>query len=466
MDGRWIIELDRKEKKYLYQQLAEAIRREIDTRSLEEGEPLPSIKRLAKELKINPATVVKAYEVLEKEGYIEKKLGSGSFVKDRETQILNFASGTPSYDFFPVEDFKKIINDVMDNDGARAFEYTEGQGDRALRVALKNYIQKYNIHTNEDHIHVISGAQQGIDIIVKALVDQGEKVMIEKPSYTGAIGAFRSRGASLIEVPIKNDGLDLKYLESILVEEVPKLLYVMPNFQNPTGTSYSTYQKHRLLELSEKYGFYILEDDYLSDLSFYSKDSRTLKSLDRHHKVIYIKSFSKIFMPGLRLGFLVVPEELQEAILEAKLISDISTSGLLQRALKEYMERGMWERHIERLKTMYSRRFDLALDLIRREFPEEVVFKAPKGGLNFWFQLPKTFDFTKFVKDLEEQGIRIARGEYFFLTPPEEPSFRFSIANVDEEGIRWGILFMAELLRKAFRRKGRIEDREKQDLIL
>ncbi len=432
---------------YLYQQLADQILGLIEEKVIKGEERLPSIKKLAELLDVNIATVVRAYEVLEDKDYIIKKPGSGSFVKSREEKILNFASGTPSYDFFPIEDFKKIINHVMDKDGAKAFEYTLGQGDMELRRELREYIRKYNIQSHEDQIHVISGAQQGIDLIVKALLTEKDTVIIENPSYTGAIGAFKSRGVQLEGVPLKNDGMDLKKLEEAIKRTDPKLLYVMPNFQNPTGTSYSSYQKNKLLSLAKEYDFYILEDDYLSDLSFYSQDSRTLKSMDKENKVIYLKSFSKIFMPGLRLGFLVVPEELQSAILEAKLISDISTSGLLQRALKEYMGQGLWGKHIEALKNLYQKRFDLAMEEIRDKMPKNVKFTFPKGGLNFWFELPETINEQEFINQLEAMNIIVAPGRLFFHEKTDKSYFRMSIANVEEKEIRKGLEKIADLIK-------------------
>lgn len=440
------ITLDKNKEDYLYQQLADEIVILIDEKIIKGEERLPSIKNLSQCLAVNIATVVRAYEVLEEKDYIVKKPGSGCFVKSREEKILNFASGTPSYDFFPIEDFKKIINHVMDKDGAKAFEYTQGQGDMELRRELREYIRKYNIHSHEDQIHVISGAQQGIDLIVKALLTQKDTVIIENPSYTGAIGAFKSRGVQLEGVPLKNDGMDLKKLEETIKKTDPKLLYVMPNFQNPTGTSYSSYQKNKLLSLAKEYDFYILEDDYLSDLSFYSQDSRTLKSLDKENKVIYLKSFSKIFMPGLRLGFLVVPEELQSSIREAKLISDISTSGLLQRALKEYMGQGLWAKHIEALKNLYQKRFDLAMGEIREQMPKTVKYTFPKGGLNFWFELPEGVEEQEFINQLETMNILVAPGHLFFHEETDKSYFRMSIANVEEKEIRQGLEKIARLI--------------------
>ncbi len=438
--------LDKKCEDYLYQQLADHIIGLIEEKLIKGEERLPSIKKLSEFLGVNIATVVRAYEVLEEKDYIVKKPGSGCFVKSREEKMLNFASGTPSYDFFPIDDFKKIINHVMDKDGAKAFEYTLGQGDLELRRELREYIQKYHIQSHEDQIHVISGAQQGIDLIVKALLTQKDTVIIENPSYTGAIGAFKSRGVHLEGVPLKNDGMDLKKLEETIKKSHPKLLYVMPNFQNPTGTSYSGYQKNKLLALAKEYDFYILEDDYLSDLSFYSQDSRTLKSMDKENKVIYLKSFSKIFMPGLRLGFLVVPEELQASILEAKLISDISTSGLLQRALKEYMGQGLWEKHIEALKKLYQKRFDLAMKEIAEQMPENVKFTFPKGGLNFWFELPPGIKEQEFINQLEAMNILVAPGRLFFHEKTDKSYFRMSIANVEEKEIRQGLEKIARLI--------------------
>ena len=269
-------------------------------------------------INVNNATIVKVYELLEKEGYVYKAIGSGTFVSSfnlkkertntKDKDIIYFDSGNPSKDMFPLKDFKSAINMALEKDGASIFEYDEGKGSNQLREELSTYLKGKKINTNKDNIQIISGAQQGIDIVCKGLINYSDVVFVEEPTYNGALEVFKSRGAKIITIPMLDDGLDIGILKLKLEKIKPKLIYVMPNFQNPTGISYSTYKKKKLIELSEEYDFYILEDDFISDFSFDSEDNRPLKSYDMKNRVIYIKSFSKILMPGLRIGIVDIPK--------------------------------------------------------------------------------------------------------------------------------------------------------------
>ena len=328
------IQLDRNGKTPLYVQLYDALREAILCGQLTEGYLLPPVRRLAAETGINAGTVVSAYRLLEKNGYIRAKRGSGFFVTDilvqsderedtREestflphmtpvTDGIDLLSASPSPDYIRVTDFKRVINEVLDRDGGYAFGYQDGQGYYPLRQAMAGYLTKCGIRATADDVHTISGAQQGIDIVAKAVLSFGDYVLVERPTYAGAIGAFRSRGAKIIDAPMTEDGIDMDAVEDALRRFRPKLVYVMPNIQNPTGYSYSNAKKNRLLGLARRYQTLILEDDYISELDYSEDKLSPLKALDRDERVIYCKSFSKMFMPGLRLGFLVVPNRGQD----------------------------------------------------------------------------------------------------------------------------------------------------------
>lgn len=463
---------------HLYIQVYKALKDLMLAGKLKKGDKLPPIRKLADLLDINNVTVVSAYRILEEEGLVYKKIGSGTYVtlnlhdKDNyesltkgsieedyipnslieqshihiEENMINFASATPSTDLFPVDDFKQVLNEVLDRDKGSAFGYQESQGYYPLRIALKKYIHHYGIHTETSNIHIISGAQQGIDIIAKGILNYGDHVLIENPSYTGAIAVFQSRGAKIIDVALEEDGLNLQDLEKKIVTYQPKLLYIMPNFQNPTGISYSLKKKKEIIKIAKKYNVFIVEDDYLSDLNFFANDNATLKSLDTNDIVIYIKSFSKIFMPGLRLGFLVVPRPLFEEVLLAKHATDISTSGLLQRALELYLLKGTWQQHIKYMENQYRQRFEIMIKCIKKYLPREVEYDLPKGGVNFWFKLPKGLSAKELYEIVAKENIVFAPGNLFFLNNDGLSYFRLSIAAVSEKEIEYGIKKLSELL--------------------
>ncbi|KAB3530352.1 PLP-dependent aminotransferase family protein [Alkaliphilus pronyensis] len=470
------IKLDKNQSQHLYIQLYKKIKELILQGHLMEEERLLPVRKMAKTLEVNNVTVVKAYEILEKEGLVYKRIGSGTYIAKElpqelnneddiskhqasvknqlmeqghvkvEKNMINFASATPSAELFPVEDFKRVLNEVLDRDKGHAFDYQEGKGYYPLRSVLNKYIKHYGIEADTESIQIISGAQQGIDIISKALINYGDYVVIESPSYTGAMAAFHSRGAKIIDIPLQKDGLDLETLEKKIKIYKPRFIYVMPNFQNPTGISYSISKKKEILNICKRHNIYIVEDDYLSDLDFNSNDSTTLKKLDNHEIVIYVKSFSKIFMPGLRLGFLVIPSKLHHNLLMAKHTTDISTSGLLQRAFELYLNKGIWQKHLAYMEEQYKERFLLMEESINQYFPKYVDCQLPLGGVNFWLKLPKGFSSNKLYERAVKENVIFAPGNLFFMGNQDEGYFRLSIASVNPSEIKYGIKLLGNLI--------------------
>ncbi|KAB3529034.1 MocR-like pyridoxine biosynthesis transcription factor PdxR [Alkaliphilus serpentinus] len=471
------IVIDKDKDQHLYIQLYKEIKNMILRGQLGEEDRLPPVRKMANLLAVNNITVVKAYEILEQEGLVYKKIGSGTFIskeyikdfidrrpsqlyKEIEYQtvtvgqsrvkidenMINFASGTPSAELFPIDEFKEVLNEVLDRDKGFAFDYQEGKGYYPLRQILVEYIKHYGIYADAENIQVISGAQQGIDIISKALLNYGDYVFVESPSYTGAMAAFHSRGARMIDIPLQQDGLDLKTLEKKIRLYHPKLIYLMPNFQNPTGISYSMEKKEGLLKLCKEEGVYIVEDDYLSELNFNDENNITLKALDLHQQVIYVKSFSKIFMPGLRLGFLVIPSIFNENLLIAKHATDISTSGLLQRAFELYLRRGIWQQHLLYMEGKYQERFKTMVKAIEKYLSKDVGVNIPSGGVNFWFKLPKGFSAIELHSRAETENIALAPGSLFFINNKDDGYFRLSIASVNQSQIEAGIKRLSRII--------------------
>lgn len=450
------IELDKEHDEYLYIQLYKKIKKMILDGEIEPNFKLPTIRKLASILNVNNVTVVNAYNLLEKEGYVYKRVGSGTFAQNMRSEslkfndeeeriseenrdVINFAITAPPENLFPIEDIKSSINTVLDRDKGMAFAYQQSQGYYPLRHSIKNYLSSLNIETTEDNIQIISGAQQGIDILSKALIDYGDVVFTENPTYSGALAVFKSRSARTISIDITPDGIDMIDLENKLRSFKPKFIYVMPIFQNPTGYSYSLEKKLKLLELAEKHDFYIVEDDYLSDICFSSKDNRTIKSLDERDRVIYIKSFSKIAMPGLRLAFIVIPKTLYNDFLSAKHISDISTSGIIQRAFEVYLTSDSWNKNLSHISKIYEDRFNTMIECIDKFIPKEVEFKRPKGGLNFWFKLPDGYSANEFYKKCLQEKISISPGSVFNIDQSDSEYFRLSVASLDIKEIVSGM---------------------------
>ena len=428
-----------KESSPKYLQIYNHIKKMIIEDEIKANKKLPPIRTLAKVLEVNNTTIVKVYELLEKEGYVYKNIGSGTFVSDVNRSvnkeksiemdgIIRFDNGNPSIDMFPVDDFKESINMALEKEGNSIFEYDDGLGFLNLREKLVDYLKKLNINTRKDNIQIISGAQQGIDIVCKGIINYSDLVFVEEPTYRGALEVFKNRGAKIISIPMLEDGIDIGILKLKLEKTRPKIIYTMPNYQNPTGISYSIYKKKKLIELAEKYDFYILEDDFMSDLKFSSHKNYPLRSYDDKGRVIYIKSFSKILMPGLRIGLVEMPSEILKKILWAKYSSDISTSGIIQRSMYYYMENFDWDEYIERLEKAYSEKFELASKLINKNLGEKLKLKVPSGGINFFLELPRGYSSKEFSSYILKKGVSILSGGHFFDTPIDDRFFRINIA--------------------------------------
>ncbi len=254
----------------IYKQLYKQIKDKILNKELLEDEKLPTIRTLSTDLEVNNITIINAYKKLEEDGLVFKKVGSGCFVKKRsinyKTDIMDLTGNDSNIDNFPLQDFKDSINYILNNDGVDGFKYEDSRGNFELKLSLAEYFKHYNINTSPELIQIVSGGQQALDIISKSLLIFGETVFTETPTYRGAIDSFKSREARILEIDLEEDGLNIEELETKLQIRKPSLLYIMPFNQKPTGITYSLKKKKRLLELANRYNFYIIEDDIGSEI--------------------------------------------------------------------------------------------------------------------------------------------------------------------------------------------------------
>ncbi|MCH4890750.1 PLP-dependent aminotransferase family protein [Acidaminobacter sp. JC074] len=468
------ISVDKSLKEPLYQQIVNKIKDLIQSGQIEVEDKLPPIRSLAKHLGVNNVTVVTAYQSLADEEITYKIRGSGSYIAPKSDELLaqisefdnaenqvykmkdnqmilsqetiNFATATPKSNLFPVTDFKKAINFVLDRDLGEAFGYQEAKGYQSLRESIASYLRHQNIQTRLENLQIISGAQQGLDIVSKAVLNYNDVVLVEAPTYSGAIASFRSRGVKIVQIPMQVDGVNMTKLEEIIKRYKPKMMYTMINCQNPTGFSYTHKKKELLLKLASEHHMYVLEDDYVSELIYSKQKSLSLKSLDVHDRVIYIKSFSKILMPGLRLGFMIVPDTLNQTVLNAKQATDISTSGLIQKAFDVYLRNGQWEKQLSNMKKIYQRKFDKMVEALNAYLPRSVHYYVPKGGILFWLELPKGKDSRDFFEKVKHKEVAFVPGDMFYYTDRKSNAIRLSIAAVAEEDIELGVKKLSQAL--------------------
>lgn len=369
-----------------------------------------------------------------------------------DPNVIPFAAGNPAPSAFPVDDVTRITADILREQPIDALQYSISEGYPPLREALKKLVAShYGIHVRaHDDLIVISGAQQSADLATKALVNEGDTVLCESPSFVGCLNCFRSYHANLVGVPMESDGVNLAELER-LIESEPnvKLFYVIPNFQNPTGITTSLHKREAILRICTAHGVVVLEDNPYGDLRFSGEPIPSIKSMDTEGAVIYTGSFSKILAPGMRVGFALAHSELIAKMTVGKQCADVHTNMLAQLICDRWLSTCDLNAHIKRLTKIYSDKCALMLGCIDREFSPSVTATRPEGGLFLWCTLPDGVDMMKFCEAAVKQRVAVVPGTAF-LADEAQPcqSFRMNFSTPSDEMIIEGCKRLGELTRK------------------
>ena len=450
----------------LYLQLYQNIEREIINGSLRPGDRLPSYRWTAKKYGINMSTVIRAYNLLAADGIIDIIHGSGCYVKTvncrhfftdkvvlenfRQGQVMedpfiNFSSGTPFRATYPLEDFEKILSQLIREGLGDRFAYRDVQGSLHLRSVLADYLARQQIRTDPSCIQILNGSQQGIELLSCELLDRNQTLMVGNPSYIVAVNSLCRTGAQVVSVPMLEDGPNLAAMEEILKHKKVDFLYTMPAFQSPTNISISGEKKQRMIDLANRYNFMIIEDDCLSEMSFNGTPRLPLKALDTQDRVIYLKSFSKILMPGLRLGCMVLPRQLVTRITSAKFYSDISSPDLFQECLARFLEEGRMEPHLRRMRAYYLDKHCTMAQEIQASGLMQVAYNS-HGGLSFWVRLLREVESHRFYEQVRDRGVRFLPGNIFSQDGSHGQFIRLSYAAPTNDEIREGIRIIADTL--------------------
>ena len=451
------IPLDRQSAIPLYQQIKTYMRDGILSGSLSANTRLPASRQLARDLGVNRITVENAYAELETEGLVFSKLGSGTYVlppnpplllpKDtpgapwplwqqsvdaqhkvtesralaealvkatRHPHPISFASGIGDAHLFPAEDFRKVLQSVMRRDGIAALDYGERNGLAALRKTIAQILASQGLQTHPENILVTAGSQQALSLVSQLLLKPGDVILVESPTYSGALDLFRALDFKVIGIPVDGQGMQVDGLEKLLQQHHPKLIYTIPNFHNPTGTCLSGPRRRQLIVLADRYNVPILEDDFVGDLRYEGRTQPALKALDPGGRVIYVSTFSKMLMPGLRVGFLAVEGPVYECLVNFKRVNDLATSTLIQRAVEAYVTVGRYQAHVRRSCQIFRKRRDAMLSAIQRYLPGDVRSDPPQGGLFIWLRLPEGLSSEKLLPLAWEEGVDFAPGNGFF----------------------------------------------------
>jgi 2-aminoadipate transaminase len=362
--------------------------------------------------------------------------------------IISFAGGLPAPDVFPIEEFKAACDRVLREQGAMALQYSTTEGYLPLREMIARHSERYGIKITPENVLITSGSQQALDLLGKIFIDPGDRILVESPTYLAAIQAWNAYGAEFISVPMDDDGMNTDYLEEAL-RAGPKFIYVLPNFQNPTGVTLSMERRRKLLALADQYGVPIVEDDPYGQLRYEGEHLPSIVVLDSQFRddgtpcyrgnVIYLSTFSKTLAPGLRLGWVVAPPEVIGKLVQAKQGADLHTATFNQVVAYEVSRGGFLDRHIHTIRDVYGERRDLMLAAMDRDFPPEVNWTHPQGGLFLWGVLPTYMDAKDLLTTCLEKKVAFVPGEPFHPTGGGKNTMRINFSNATHEEINQGI---------------------------
>jgi DNA-binding transcriptional MocR family regulator len=299
-----------------------------------------------------------------------------------------------------------------------------------------------------DDVLIVNGAQQGLDLFCRALLDPGDAVVVESPTYANLMPVLKLHRADVVPIPMTPDGMDLDRLETTLATRRVKFLYTMPHFQNPTGITTSLAHRKRLLEIASRHNLPVLEDGYEEDLRWDGGEMLPLRALDPSGRVCYLGTFSKGLVPGFRIGWLVAHRELLVHLTHLKRTTDYHTSLVLQAALDEFCRKGEYDAHLRRLRRTYRSRMAAAASAIAEHLPPTVHARVPQGGYCLWIELPKGVSMDELYARLGRDGVHVSHGRHFFATEPEHGCFRMSISRTQETEIEAGIAIVGRHLRE------------------
>ncbi|MFJ8513859.1 aminotransferase-like domain-containing protein [Lysinibacillus xylanilyticus] len=417
------------------------------------GSKLPSVRQLSEKFSCSKNTVVKAYEELEKEHLIFSVPKSGYYVvnefqnPDSKNDIIDFLSAGPDKDIMPYIDFQHCINQAIDTYKEELFTYTDQQGLYSLRLQLVKYLQSLQVFTEPERLFIVSGSQQALNLLVSMPFPNGKNnILIEQPTYFGFIESAKLQQATTFGIDLSMDGIDFDRLEYIFRNNDIKFFYIVPRFHNPLGHSYTNIEKKRIVELAEKYDVYIVEDDFLGDLDPNTK-SDPLFAYNPSGRVIYIKSFSKVFLPGLRVASLVLPKIMSNNFLRYKFAADFNSSVLSQGALEIYLKNGMFNSHIKKIKELYYRKMKHLQEACKLLLPNNTQYTKPSSGFYLTISLPDKVTAKQIVNLLQEQHVLVDDATRMFLPEyKKENLIRLSISQVDERQINAGVEKLARCI--------------------
>lgn len=455
-------------------------------------------------LGVHRTTVANAYAELESEGLIQGHVGRGTFIKSNGNGLkitppappvlngghgirwellfaderggealsrltasapddaLSFVIARPADEFFPVDELLACVTSALRHEAKEVLNLGPSDGYPRLKESLLEMLRREGIPAKDENLLVTDGCQQSLDLISKAFVRPGDAVILENPTYPGAVAIFTGARARCLAVPVKTHaepgsalGIDVEALEATLAANRVKLIVLTPDFQNPTGTSMPLASRRKVLELAARHQVPVVEDHIYGRLHAREERVPSLKQLDRSNLVIHIDSFAKVAFPGLRVGWIVAPPAAIERLRIVKQVTDLHTDQLAQATLAEFLRRGLLSKHLTKMRKVYASRLVALDEALRKYMPEGTQWTRPEGGMCLWMELPPGFDASELLIHVKERGVLFAPGRYFYVQNPLPNTLRLGFAALDEKQITRGVATLAELLRVEMKKRER-----------
>lgn len=471
----------------VYRQIADGIRRAAGDGSLPRGRRLPPTRDLSRALGVNRNTVIAAYDLLASDGLVRSHTGRGTYLVVEPSEApapapqdgaawitgfsravegpgvggllsaysaaiwtggISFAGSYPAKDMMPVEEFRAALGSVLARDGADLLSYGPTAGHGPLREAIAEAMRRRGAQALAEGIVITNGSQQGLDLVFRALLDRGDPVVMEEPTYTGALSVLHSLGARIVGVPMDDEGIRTDLLALALERHRPRVVYLQPTFQNPTTAVLSLARRREVLALAERFRCVVVEDDWAGDLRLEGSDLPSLYELDGGRHVIYVSTFSKKLIPGLRIGWVAAPAPVLERIVTLKQIEDCGTSPVLQAGLHAFLEAGGLESHLARVRRAYRERRDAMIDALTRSFPAHATWTRPAGGLFTWVTMPPGFDSVELLGLARERGVLFNTGDLFRADGSGRNCLRLSYGAVARDRIDAGVEILGTIIKE------------------
>lgn len=491
------IEINRGSKTPVYKQIVRQIKNQILSGELSAGYVFPPERRLAESIGVNRTTILNAYRELKDEHLIASRVGSGTVVLPlpagdnprhkvfaeepmweyffsqnslhfesaeinnllsyiNRKDNISFASGAAHTDARTERILKDILRMIIDDSDFSELFAAPAEGYASLRESMSKFMEKRGCLCGQNDIMILSGSQQGIDITARVLIEPGDVVVIEEPTYMPALQIFRSMGARIISVPVDNDGMDTDMLERVLRRYHPKLVYTMPTCHNPTGVSMSLVRRRHLTELANRFKVLVLEDDAYGELSYADELLPSLKSMDNSGYVIYLSSFSNFFYPGLRIGWIATHSRLVKRFASARQSADLYTNSLSQKIIEHFISGSYYEEQLRYIRAIYKAKHDRMIAALEHYAPPGMTWTAPGGGCYVWCRLPDGVLSMQLLAKCSEQNVSFLPGSIFFSSIQEHEYLRLNFTCVNEKDIDKGIKVICSLTAELQRQKRKV----------